>query len=136
MNKAILVGNLVADPTVRYTNNQTCVAEYRLAVKRNFKNENGDYDSDFITCVAWSKAGEFAEKYFRKGSKIAVSGRIQTGSYKDRDGKTVYTTNIVVEEHEFAESKKSSEENKPVEDVKQESFMNIPDNIGDDLPFN
>ena len=110
MNKAILMGRLTRDPEVRYTQgeNQMAIARYTLAVDRRF-NRNGDENTaDFISCVAFGKAGEFAERYFRKGTKIAVTGRIQTGSYTNKDGVKVYTTDVVVEEQEFAESKNSS----------------------------
>ena len=110
MNKAILMGRLTRDPEVRYTQgeNQMAIARYTLAVDRRF-NRNGDENTaDFISCVAFGKAGEFAERYFRKGTKIAVTGRIQTGSYTNKDGVKVYTTDVVVEDQEFAESKNSN----------------------------
>ncbi len=110
MNKVILMGRLTRDPEVRYSQgeNATAVARYTLAVDRRF-NRNGDENTaDFINCVAFGRAGEFAEKYFRKGIKIAITGRIQTGSYTNKDGVKVYTTDIVVEDQEFAESKNSS----------------------------
>ena len=108
MNKWIGIGRLVADPEIRYSQgeNTTCVARYRLAVNRRFKRD-GEPDADFISCVAFGKQGEFAEKYLRKGTKIAVCGRIQTGAYTDRDGIKRYTTDIFVEETEFCESKGS-----------------------------
>lgn len=111
MNKVILAGRLTADPEVRYAGEEEkmCVARYRLAVdRRAARNADGHQTADFINCVAFRKSGEFAEKYLRKGMKIMVSGRIQTGSYKDKEGRTVYTTDVVVEEHEFCESKGSS----------------------------
>lgn len=142
MNKAIEIGRLTRDPEVRYTtgaNGNIAIARYTLAVDRRTKKDN-EQNADFIPCVAFGKAGEFAEKYFRKGMKVSVVGRIQTGSYKDKDGKTVYTTEVVVEEQEFAESKGTSNETtqtpKGYGDVKQESFMTIPDDITEDLPFN
>lgn len=110
MNKVILMGRLTRDPEVRYSQGEsaTAVARYTLAVDRRF-NRNGDENTaDFINCVAFGRAGEFAEKYFRKGIKIAVTGRIQTGSYTNKDGVKVYTTDVVIEEHEFAESKNSA----------------------------
>lgn len=110
MNKVILAGRLTADPEVRYAGDaeKMCVARYRLAVDRRVaRNADGHKEADFINCVAFKKNGEFAEKYLRKGMKIMISGRIQTGSYKDKEGRTVYTTDIVVEEHEFCESKGS-----------------------------
>lgn len=133
MNKVILIGRLTRDPEVRYSHgeNATCVARYTLAVDRRFKRE-GEPDADFISCVAFGKSGEFAEKYLHKGTKIAITGRIQTGSYTNKDGQKVYTTDIVVEEHEFCESKGNAE---PTHSAAGDGFMNIPDGI-DDLPFN
>ena len=110
MNKVILMGRLTRDPEVRYTqgDNQMAIARYTLAVDRRF-NRNGDENTaDFISCVAFGKSGEFAERYLRKGTKIAVTGRIQTGSYTNKDGVKVYTTDVVVEDQEFAESKNSN----------------------------
>lgn len=133
MNKVILIGRLASDPEVRYSNgeNATCIARYRLAVNRKFKRDN-EPDADFISCVAFGKNGEFAEKYLRKGMRIAIVGRIQTGSY-EKDGQKFYTTDIVVEEHEFCESKGSQESiaYAPAND----GFVNVPDGIEDDLPF-
>ena len=128
MNKTILMGRLTKDPDVRYSqgDNPMAVAKYTLAVDR--KGKKGE--TDFISCVAFGRNGEFAEKYLKKGSKIIVVGRIQTGSYDGKDGKKVYTTDVVVEEHYFAESKRE-EASKPVEN---EEFMNIPEGI-DELPF-
>lgn len=108
------------------------IARYRLAVDRRFKRE-GEQSADFIPCVAFGKAAEFAEKYLHKGMKIAVTGRIQTGSYDNKDGQKVYTTDIVVEEQEFCESKGSSE-SQPAQ-ASDDGFMNIPDNVADELPF-
>ena len=110
MNKAILMGRLTRDPEVRYSqgDNQMAIARYTLAVDRRFNRNNDENTADFIPCVAFGKAGEFAERYFRKGTKIAVTGRIQTGSYTNKDGVKVYTTEVIVEEQEFAESKNSS----------------------------
>ena len=107
MNKVILMGRLTRDPEVRYSqgDNAMAIARYSLAVDRRFNRNNEERTADFINCVAFGKAGEFAEKYFRKGTKVAVTGRIQTGSYTNKDGVKVYTTDIVVEEQEFAESK-------------------------------
>jgi len=138
MNKAILMGRLVADPDVRYSQgaNAVCVARYRLAVDRRFK-KDGEADADFIPCVALGKNGEFAEKYLHKGMKIAVTGRIQTGSYTNRDGQKVYTTEIVVEEHDFCESRGTSAQgNAPAQQTDSDEFMNIPDGIDEELPFN
>ena len=109
MNKVVLMGRLTRNPDVRYSQGEkaTCVARYTLAVNRRFRRE-GDQDADFINCVAFGRNGEFAEKYLRKGTKIAATGRIQTGSYTNKDGVRVYTTEVVIEEQEFAESKNSS----------------------------
>ena len=148
MNKVILMGRLTRDPEVRYSQgeNATAIARYTLAVDRRF-NRNGDENSaDFIGCVAFGRSGEFAEKYFRKGTKVLVTGRIQTGSYTNTDGVKVYTTDVVVEDQEFAESKNSgagsnggftgggnrSQEPSGAGD----GFMNIPDGIDEELPFN
>lgn len=147
MNKVILMGRLTRDPEVRYSQgeNATAVARYTLAVDRRF-NRNGDENTaDFIGCVAFGRAAEFAEKYFRKGIKIAITGRIQTGSYTNKDGVKVYTTDVVVEEQEFAESKNSSSagdggfsggSSRPVPAAAGDGFMNIPDGIDEELPFN
>ena len=130
MNKFFGIGRLTKDPEVRYATNSTCVARYTLAVDRKYKKE-GEATADFLNCVAFGKQGEFVEKYLHKGMKIAVMGRIQTGSYKNKDGQTVYTTDILVEEYEFCESK--AREEKPASD----GFMQIPDDVSDDfLPFN
>ena len=109
MNKVILMGRLTADPEVRRTegDNPMVIARYTLAVDRRFK-KDGEATADFIRCIAFGKGGEFAEKYLHKGIKIAVSGRIQTGSYENAEGQKVYTTDVVVEEQEFAESKAAS----------------------------
>lgn len=136
MNKVILMGRLTADPDIRYSQgeNTTCVARYRLAVDRRFKKE-GAQEADFISCVAFGKQGEFAEKYLHKGMKIAVTGWIQTGSYTNKDGQKVYTTDIVVEEHDFCESKGQQEApNRTSTD--SDGFMNIPDGFEEELPFN
>lgn len=139
MNKVILMGRLCADPEVRYSQNQnqTAVARYRLAVDRKFKRE-GEQTADFISCVAFGKVAEFAEKYLRQGTKIAITGRIQTGNYTSREGQKVYTTDVVVEEHEFAESKGASVGNNGTapQAADPDGFMNIPDDIGEELPFN
>ena len=137
MNKVILTGRLTKDPEVRYSQgaNATCIARYSLAVDRKFKKE-GEASADFLNCVAFGKTGEFAEKYLKKGMKIAIVGRIQTGSYTDKDtGKKVYTTDIVVEEHEFCESKNASESYTPHGGT--DGFVSVPDSITDEeLPFN
>ena len=126
MNKVILSGRLTGDPEVRATQ-QTTVARYRLAVDKPRTNE-----ADFISCVCFGKGAEFARDYLHKGMKIIVTGRITTGSYKDKDGRTVYTTDVVVEDHEFAEPKRSSYTAPGTED----EFISIPDNAGDEgIPF-
>lgn len=138
MNKAILMGRLVADPEVRYSQNSdsTCIARYRLAVDRRFKRD-GEQDADFINIVAFGKSGEFAEKYFHKGTKVLVTGRIQTGSY-EKDGLRIYTTDIVAEDQEFAESKNASastETSSVPTTTSSNGFMDIADGIDEDLPF-
>jgi len=136
MNKWLGIGRLCADPEVRYSQgeNATCIARYRLAVDRKFKRE-GEPEADFISCVAFGKNGEFAEKYLHKGTKIAVEGRIQTGSYTNKDGQKVYTTDIVVEGHDFCESKGASAPQESAPHTDADGFMNIPDNIDEELPF-
>ena len=137
MNKVILLGRLTRDPEVRYSqgDNATAIARFSLAVNRRFKNAEGNYDADFPNCVSFGKTAEFVEKYFHKGDMIALTGRLQTGSYTNKDGVKVYTTDVVVEEVEFAGSKSNNDDvqnNTP----KDTSFMNIPDGIEDELPFN
>lgn len=143
MNKVILMGRLTRDPEVRYGTgeNSTAVARYTIAVDRRFKRD-GDQSADFISCVTFGRNAEFAEKYLRQGTKIVLTGRIQTGSYTNRDGQKVYTTDIVVEEQEFAESKAATAGNggqnnysRPAAAADAEGFMNIPDGIDDELPF-
>ena len=152
MNKVILIGRLTRDPEVRYSQSSNsagesgmAIAKYTLAVDRRVsRNSNSDEPTaDFIYCTAFGKAGEFAEKYFRKGIKIAVSGRIQTGSYTNKDGVKVYTTDVIVDEQEFCESKNAGGEGnysggnigRP-EPSASDGFMNIPDGIDEELPFN
>lgn len=130
MNKVILMGRLTKDPEVRY-NGELAIARYNLAVDRKYKRD-GEQTADFIGCIAFGKSAEFAEKYFRKGTKIAITGRIQTGSYTNREGQKVYTTDVVVEEQEFAESKASSQPSEPKTD--NNGFMSVPDDM-DELPF-
>lgn len=147
MNKVILMGRLTREPDVRYTHGekQTAVASYTLAVDRRIKRD-GEANADFINCVAFGKNGEFAEKYLTKGIKILVTGRIQTGSYTNKDGNKVYTTDVVVEEQEFAESKNAAGNTAQTntqngattaqKNVGPDGFMNIPDGINEDeLPF-
>ena len=148
MNKVILMGRLTRDPEVRYSQgeNATAVARYTLAVDRRVSrnNQNGEQTADFIQCVAFGRSGEFAEKYFRKGTKVLVTGRIQTGSYTNKDGQRVYTTDVVVEDQEFAESKNASQNNgggfvpadRPSPSDAGDGFMNIPEGIDEELPFN
>lgn len=135
----ILMGRLCADPEVRYSQNenQTAVARYRLAVDRRFKRE-GDQTADFIPCVAFGKAAQFAEYYLHRGTKIIITGRIQTGSYTNRDGQKVYTTDVVIEEQEFAESKGASGniEGSAPQATDPYGFMSLPDGIDEELPFN
>ena len=148
MNKVILMGRLTRDPEVRYSQGEssTAIARYTLAVDRRFKRD-GEASADFINCVVFGKSAEFAERYFRQGLKVVVSGRIQTGSYTNRDGVKVYTTDVVVEDQEFAESKAASESSMgsyrqaspspspaPSADI-GDGFMNIPDGIDEELPF-
>ena len=145
MNKVILMGRLTRDPEVRYGGaNNSAVARFSLAVDRRFRREGEEQTADFINCVAFGKTAEFMEKYFRKGSKAVVEGRIQTGSYTNKDGQKVYTTDVVVEQVEFAESKNSSQGGgdtgfgggfAPSSDA-GDGFMNIPDGIEEELPFN
>ena len=112
MNRVVLIGRLVAMPQMTYSKNnaELAITQYTLAVTRNYKNANGEYDADFIRCVSYGKTAEFAAKYFRKGQKVAIGGRIQTGTYVNKDGAKVYTTDIIVSEQEFAESKKDTED--------------------------
>lgn len=150
MNKVILMGRLTRDPDIRYSQGEkaTAVARYTLAVNRSFKRE-GEPDADFINCVAFGRTAEFAERYFRQGIRIVISGRIQTGSYTNKDGVRVYTTDVIVDEQEFAESKAASQQNagsfgggesyqapKPAPSAAVgDGFMNIPDGIDEELPF-
>ena len=154
MNRVILMGRLTRDPEVRYSQGERsmAIARYTLAVDRRGRRgqDGNDQTADFINCVAFDRAGEFAEKYFRQGLKIIVSGRIQTGSYTNRDGQKVYTTEVVVEEQEFAESKAASDNyaashpqtSAPAPSMpapgaaSADGFMNIPDGIDEELPFN
>ncbi|MCQ2508880.1 MAG: single-stranded DNA-binding protein [Lachnospiraceae bacterium] len=158
MNKVILMGRLTREPDVRYSagENANAVARYTLAVDRRFRRD-GEQSADFIGCVAFGRQAEFAEKYLHQGTKIAITGRIQTGSYTNREGQKVYTTDVVVEEQEFAESKAASQDNgnfgggnygggsyqrqsapapAPSAGSSPDGFMNIPDGIDEELPFN
>ena len=153
MNKVILMGRLTRDPDVRYSagENSTAVARYTLAFCRRFRRDGDSATADFIGCVAFGRQAEFAEKYLRQGTKIAITGRIQTGSYTNREGQKVYTTDVVVEEQEFAESKNAGgnnggysapQHNNPAPSANTsdlgsaDGFMNIPDGIDEELPFN
>ena len=146
MNKVILMGRLTRDPEVRYSagENALAIARYTLAVDRRFRRD-GEASADFISCVAFGRSGEFAEKYLHQGTKIVVTGRIQTGSYTNKDGQRVYTTDVVVEEQEFAESKSAASgetaaytPSRPEPSAAAgDGFMNIPDGVEDEgLPFN
>ena len=156
MNKVILMGRLTRDPEVRYSQGESplAIARYTLAVdRRQTRSNNGDEQTaDFINCVAFGRTGEFAERYLHKGTKIAVTGRIQTGSYTNKDGVKVYTTEVVVEDHEFCESRNAAGNDggfgggfnggyaggnsAPAPSGAGDGFMNIPDGIDEELPFN
>ena len=140
-----LIGRLTADPEVRYTQGDQpiCIASYRLAVERRGKKTEGQQNADFISIKAFGKGGEFAEKYLHKGMKVAVSGHIQTGSYTNRDGQKVYTTDVIADEQEFCESKAANDTAQnytPKETQKEkppiDDFMSIPNGIDEELPFN
>lgn len=144
MNKVILMGRLARDPEVRYSTSGKTVAKFSLAVNRRFKQDNGP-DTDFFNCTTFGKQAEFVEKYLKKGTKIVVSGRIQNDNYTDKNGNQVYSTQIMVEEIEFAESKKASEQGGTNNNQQSQGggmvmsngdFMNIPDSIMEELPFN
>lgn len=154
LNKVALIGRLTRDPDVRYTQGDSsmCVARYTLAVDRRGKKQDGQPNADFISCVAFGKSGEFADKYLHKGMKICVAGHIQTGSYTNKEGNKIYTTDVVVEEYEFCESKGESDtlpSDTPKENVKKpestkssfshqedlSGFMDIPDSFENNLPF-
>ena len=146
MNKVILMGRLTRDPEVRYSQGDasTAIARFSLAVDRRFKRDGDDQTADFINCVAFGRTAEFMERYARRGTKFVVEGRIQTGSYTNKDGQKVYTTDVVVEQVEFAESKASNDSNGGYVPADRPSpsgaagdgFMNIPDGIDEELPFN
>ena len=134
MNKVILMGRLVRDPDMRGEGNSLC-ARYTLAVDRRFKKEGDEVTADFINIVVFAKGAEFAQKYLKKGTKVVISGRIQTGSYTNKDGQKVYTTDVIAEEQEFAESKNSSSADTGNAVAKDDDFITIPDSIKDDMPF-
>ena len=148
MNKVMLIGRLTRDAEIRYSQGEsaTAIARFSLAVDRRFHRDNDDQTADFINCVAFGKAAEFMERFGHKGVKFVVEGRIQTGSYTNKDGQRVYTTDVVVEQMEFAESKATSDNNAGFAQAPAASaptapagdgFMNIPDNVDDSgLPFN
>ena len=145
MNKVILMGRLTRDPDVRYSDQSSAVARFTLAVDRRFKRDGDQQTADFISCVAFGKTGEFIERYCHQGTKLVVEGRIQTGSYTNKDGQKVYTTDVVVEQVEFAESKAASANNEggyqaarpEPSSAAGDGFMNIPDGVEDEgLPFN
>ena len=141
MNKVILMGRLTRDPEIRYSagENQTAVARYILAVDRRFRRQGDEQTADFINCVVFGRGAEFAERYLHQGTKIVATGRIQTGSYTNRDGQKVYTTDVVVEEQEFVESKGASAARPPKRKTEPETdddgFMNIPEGVEDEIPF-
>lgn len=140
MNNVELMGRLTRDPDIRYSQGQqpTCIARYTLAVDRRYKRD-GEQNTDFINCISFGKTAEFAEKYFFKGIKIAVHGRLQTGSYTNKDGQKVYTTDVVIDEQEFAESKKTSAAGQPQQTAPQDGyddgFMPVDDLQDPGLPF-
>ena len=150
MNKTILMGRLTRDPEIRYSSGDepTAIARYTLAVDRRYKRQGDEQTADFINCVVFGRGAEFAENYLHKGTKIVAVGRIQTGSYTNKDGHKVYTTEVIVEEQEFAESKAAAAQNEnrgsstgntprpaPASDP-GDGFMDIPDAIEEELPFN
>jgi single-strand DNA-binding protein len=150
MNKVILMGRLTRDPEMRYSagESQTAVARYTLAVDRRFKRQGDEQTADFINCVVFGRGAEFAENYLHQGTKVVVTGRIQTGSYTNKEGRKVYTTDVIVEDQEFAESKaasagydsdRSSYQQAPSRpeptQAAGDGFMNIPDAIEEELPF-
>ena len=147
MNKVMLMGRLTRDPEVRYSQgeNASANASFSLAVDRRFKRQGDEQTADFIRCVTFGKTAEFAEKYLKKGTKVVAIGRIQTGSYTNKDGQRVYTTDVIVEELEFAESKGAqsgagdfggADSGRPSPaDAAVDGFMNIPDGIDEELPF-
>lgn len=133
MNCVVLMGRAVRDPEVRYSQDNMAVARFTLAVDRRVKKDN-QQSADFISCIAFGKTGEFVEKYIKKGTKVVVDGHWQTGSYKNKEGVTVYTNDCIVDAMEFAESKKENNAPAPQDEIPQE-FMNVPD-ISDEIPFN
>lgn len=137
MNSVQLLGRLTRDPDVRYADSGSTIARFSLAVDRRFKQEGGE-TADFINCIAFGKTAEFIEKYFTKGLKIALNGRIQTGSYTNKDNVKVFTTDVVVENVEFAESKNNNSNavSNTAASTQNGDFMSVPDGIDEELPFN
>lgn len=145
MNVVILTGRLTRDPDIRWSQgqDQSCIARFTLAVDRRQKRQEGQQSADFISCVAFGKIAEFFEKYAKKGTKFSIAGRIQTGSYTNREGVKIYTTDVVITSAEFAESKSAAghqeqparqQDTQPSE-MDPDGFMNIPDGIDEELPF-
>lgn len=135
MNKVMLIGRLTRDVEMNYSANNTAVARYTLAINRPYKRE-GEQEADFLRCVAFGKTAELAERYLAKGVRVAIDGRIQTGSYTNRDGQKVYTTDIIVERQEFLEKRAENSQTAPDTQYDSDSFMDIPDGIDEELPFN
>lgn len=135
MNKVMLIGRLTRDVEMNYSANSTAVARYTLAINRPYKRE-GEQEADFLRCVAFGKTAELAERYLAKGMRVAIDGRIQTGSYTNRDGQKVYTTDIIVERQEFLEKRADNSPSAPNTPYDSDSFMDIPDGIDEELPFN
>lgn len=141
MNSVQLVGRFTRDPEIRYTDNGTSIARFSVAVERKYKSENGE-NADFINCIAFGKTAEFIEKYFSKGQRIGLNGRIQTGSYMNQEGQKIYTTDVIAESVEFVESKGSGQQGENTSGrvtpdiASNDGFMNIPDGINEELPFN
>ena len=147
MNKAILMGRLTRDPEIRYSqgDNSMAIARFSLAVDRRYKKQGDETTADFFNCTAFGKQAEFVEKYLKQGTKVVVTGRIQNDNYTNKDGQKVYSVQIIVEEMEFAESKAAAtgqreqgDNNTPpaMGEPGTDGFMNIPDGIGNELPFN
>ena len=132
MNKVILIGRLTRDPEIRTAQDGLTIARYSLAIDRQTKEKQ----ADFFRCVTFGKNAEFVERYLKKGTKVAVTGRLQSGSYTDRDGRKVYTVEVVTENHEFVESKAAAERNEQQIETSADGFMNIPDGNHEELPFN
>lgn len=140
INSVNLTGRFTRDPDVRYTDGGTSIARFTLAVDRRFKRD-GEQTADFINCVAFGKTAEFIEKYFRQGMKLELTGRIQTGSYTNKDGAKVYTTDVIAEQVGFGESRRVSNENASEQSDRGygpedgDGFMDVPDDVAEELPF-